>query len=514
MSARLAHRSDAIETQVVWAPIKDSSQEIALDSRCDETLYYGSRGPGKTDTQLMRFRRRVGLGYGRFWRGVIFDREYKPLEDIISKSKRWYLAFEDGAKFLEGTNSYKWVWPTGEELMFRSAKDERSYMDHHGQEYPFIGWNELTKWPNPKLYDMMMSCNRSSFTPEKDAPKDANGKPTLGPIPLEIFSTTNPLGPGHAWVKRRFIDVAPVGTVYRYKFELDHPVTGQKMVMWRSQIAIKGMWFENPYLPYNYPATLVKASGGSEHVVKAWLNADWNIVAGGAFDDKWQENIHVIPRFPIPFNWQIDRVFDWGSSTPFHVGWWAVANGEEVTLPNGKRFAPFPGSLIMFHEWYGTREIGTNIGLKLSAKKIAEGIKSREIGLMDAGWIEQQPWPGPADNQIRNVNEVDSETIEKKMADEGVRWEESDKSKGTNVIGLQLARDRLEASIKGEGPGIYFMSHCRATIAIVPSLPRDEKNIDEVSSEAENHPWDTMKYRILKGSNRAARNVKVKFFGG
>lgn len=502
-----------IPVKVVWAPIANSSQEIALDSRCDETLYFGSRGPGKTDTQLMRFRRRVGLGYGRFWRGVIFDREYKSLDDVVSKSKRWFSDFGDGAEFKLSTSDYKWVWPTGEELLFRSAKDEKDYANFHGQEFPFIGWNELTKYPNSKLYDMMLSCNRSSWTQEKDSPVDANGKPLLPPIPLEIFSTTNPLGAGHSWVKRRFIDPAPVGTVIRRTTEIEHPVTRETLKMERKTIAIKGMWFENPYLPKNYPATLTAAAGGQEHVVKAWLNCDWNIVAGGAFDDKWRSSVHVVPRFVIPHNWYTDRAFDWGSSTPFHVGWWAEANGEEVQLHSGKRFAPKPGSVILFHEWYGTREIGTNIGLKLSAKVIARGIRNREIDLLEAGWISKQPYPGPADNQIRNVNEAETETIEKKMLDEGIAWELSDKSKGTNSIGLQLARDRLEAALTGEGPAIYFMEHCRPTISILPSLPRDEKNIDEVSHDAEDHAWDTLKYRVLKGSNRAARAIKVNWFG-
>lgn len=491
--------------ELVWRPLPNTSQEIALDSRCDETLYWGSRGPGKTDTQLMRFRRRVGLGYGRFWRGVIFDREYKNLDDIVSKSKRWFNAFGDGAEFKQSTSDYKWVWPTGEELMFRSAKDEKDYDNFHGQEFPFIGWNELTKYPNSKLYDKMLSCNRSSFVPEKDGPD-------LPPIPLEIFSTTNPLGAGHAWVKRRFIDPAPVGSVIRRNIEIEHPVTKEIIRMQRKLIALKGMWFENPYLPQNYPATLIEAAGGDMNIVKAWLNADWNIVAGGAFDDKWRNNVHILPRFPVPASWNLDRAFDWGSSTPFHVGWWAEANGEEVQLPDGRSFAPYPGSLILFHEWYGTRELGTNKGLKLSAADIADGIKAREIKLMENGWIENQPWPGPADNQIRNVTESDTDTIEKKMQARGIAWESSDKSKGTNQIGMQLARDRLEAAVTGEGPALYVMSHCRATISIIPTLPRDDKFPDEVSSEAENHPWDTMKYRILKGSNGIAKKINVRFW--
>ena len=111
----------------VWKPIPGTSQELAIDTRCHHTLYTGARGPGKTDCQLMRFRRRVGQGYGTFWRGIIFDREYKNLEDLIVKSKRWFNLFDDGASFLQSASSLKWVWPSGEELLFRVAEKESDY---------------------------------------------------------------------------------------------------------------------------------------------------------------------------------------------------------------------------------------------------------------------------------------------------------------------------------------------------------------------------------------------------
>ena len=134
---------------VVWEPIPGSSQEFALDSRADHTLYTGSRGPGKTDTQLMRFARKVGLGYGAAWRGIIFDREYKNLDDLVAKSKKWYpRIFKGHCRFLESKGDYKWVWDTGEELLFRVIKKKSDYDNYHGHEYPFIGWNELTKYPN------------------------------------------------------------------------------------------------------------------------------------------------------------------------------------------------------------------------------------------------------------------------------------------------------------------------------------------------------------------------------
>lgn len=490
--------SSVIDT--VWRPIPGTSQELAMDSRAHITLYAGARGPGKTDCQLMRFRRHVGKGYGPFWRGVIFDREYKNLDDLVNKSRRWFNAFGDGARFLSSAQDYKWVWPTGEELLFRAIKTIDDYWNYHGQEYPFIGWNELCKYPTLELFDMMMTCNRSSFTPEKDNPK-------LPDIPLEVFATTNPYGAGHSVVKRRFIDVAPYGVVVKTTTDVFNPKTKQREPVTKTQVTLFGSYKENIYLSPEYIAVLEQLT--DPNLRAAWLWGDWDIVAGGALSDVWRKNVHIIPRFRIPKEWAIDRCFDWGSTQPFCVSWFACANGEETTFPDGRIFAPPAGTIIQFYEWYGTKEIGTNVGLRMSSGDIAEGILTIEKDLLENKWIPFAPWPGPADNQIRDIREADIETIEKKMSDKGVRWEGSDKSPGSRKIGLQLTRERLEASTKREGPGLYFTENCVAAIATIPSLPRDDKIIDDVDTEAEDHPYDLVRYRVLKGSNRAARSLPV-----
>lgn len=511
---------------VVWEPIPGTSQDLAVDTRCHHTLYHGARGPGKTITQLMRFRRRVGMGYGTFWRGIIFDREFKNLADLVAQSKRFFLQFDDGAKFLHGASEYKWVWPTGEELLFRHAKKATDYDNFHGHEYPFIGWNELTKYPTSELYDKMMSTNRSSFSPTRDTPRQMghNGGPPLDddegnplydtpdgkplpPIPLEVFSTTNPNGPGHNWVKIRFITCAKNGEVVRKEIPVFNPQTQRDEVVVKTQVAIFGSYRENIYLPPEYVAELEQIK--DPNLREAWLKGSWDVNAGGAFDDLWSRDTHIVSRFPIPEGWHIDRAFDWGSSHPFSVGWFAEANGEEVELPDGSTWCPPRGTLIQFAEWYGTEQIGTNQGLKMSAPKVAEGIRDREISLLASGWITTQPQPGPADNQIRDVRESDVDTIEKKMGDKGIRWERSDKSKGSRKNGFQLLRDRLEASINGEGPGIYFMSNCVASTTLIPSLPRDQDEPDDVDTDAEDHGYDMVRYRVLKSSNRAAKKLKV-----
>jgi hypothetical protein len=452
----------------------------------------------------MFFRRHVGIGYGAFWRGVIFDREYKNLDDLVAKSQRWFTKFNDGAKWHASKADYRWTWPTGEQLLFRQVKRPTDYYAYHGQEFPFIGWNELSKYPTSELYDAMMSCNRTSFLPQENKLKDGTVMPE---IPLVVFATTNPYGSGHTWVKRKFIDAGHPGQVIKKVTNVFNPRTQQREDVTRTQVRIFGSYKENRFLSPEYIAELESIKDPNKR--KAWLWGDWDVVAGGALDDVWNESIVVKKRFKVPRGWRINRSLDWGSSHPFSIGWWAEANGEEVKLPDFSVWAPPKGTLIRIHEWYGTEEIGTNKGLKLSAADVAKGVLKIEEQLTRDGWIFSHVAPGPADNQIFEVRERDTDSIAKKMEDEGVYWDRSDKSPGSRVNGLQLVRDRLEASLRNEGPGLYFMDHCTAAIVTLPVLPRDEDNLDDVDTAAEDHPYDEVRYRVLAGNTRYASVLKL-----
>lgn len=501
---------------VVWAPLK-GSQVLAMSCPAQEILYEGTRGPGKTDVQLMRFRRNVGRGYGAFWRGIIMDREYKNLEDLIAKSLRHFKAFNDGAKFLSGTNELRWVWPTGEQLLFRVLKRDEDYYNYHGHEYPFQGWNELTKYQHSRLYEAMLSTNRSSFVPEIHSPINmATGeRMILPPIPLEVFTTTNPYGPGHGWVKREWIDPAPPGVPVFRTTNVFNPRTQQREDIVRSRVRIFGSYKENPYLDPAYIATLENISDDAKR--RAWLHGDWNIVAGGAFADLWGDHL-VLPRFRVPASWRVSRSFDWGSSAPFSVGWNAEASGEEAILPDGTTFCPPRRSIIRIFEWYGSKDgaIGLNEGCGLSPKKVAEGILEREFNMQEQGWITSPPKPGPADNSIWNeiklVDEERTDSIARTMSDYGVEWERSIKSPGSRVQGLQLWRDRMENAADGDGPGWWCTENCRAAIASLPTLQRDPKNLDDVDTESEDHLFDEGRYAILDADAGATDLSKLRVY--
>lgn len=492
--------------RVVWEPLP-GSQAIALDTRCSVTLYCGTRGPGKTDCQLMRFRRRVGAGYGQHWRGIIFDCEYKNLDDLIAKSLRWFPQFNDGARFLSSAKDLKWVWPTGEELLFRAASSKKDYYSYHGHEYPFIGWNELTKYPNSELFDMMMSVNRSSFVSPEGLP----------PIPLEVFATTNPFGVGHNWVKRRFIDPKPYGEPLKVKFNVERPgYPGEFVDVVYSQVAIFGSWRENKFLPPDYIPKLMAEE--NDAMRKAWLNGDWDIVAGGALDDVWDRRTHVIPRFRIPSHWPIYRCYDHGSSKPFACLWVAVANGEEieVQLKNRKRiWCPPKDTMIVCGEYYGCRKNSrgepVNEGLKLAIKEIASGINFRQ-DRWARQWFGSEVLPGPADNSIWDKIRTDIATIGDVFAEHDVDWERSNKSKGARTHGLQLLRERLwNSKQRNEDPGLFFMQHCVNSLATIPVLPRDEKQPDDVDTDAEDHLYDALRYMALHLDKTPSRKNSFSF---
>ena len=507
---------ELIGVPVVWAPLP-GSQELAVTCPADMILYEGTRGPGKTDAQILFFRQFVGQGYGAFWRGVIFDQKYKNLDDIILKSKRWFPEFKDGAKFT-ASSGLKWVWPTGEELMFRHMERDSDYWNYHGQEYPFIGWNELTKYPTPDLFDAMMSCNRSSFLPQKHSPRDplTGEMRVMPPIRLVVFATTNPFGPGHNWVKARFIKPAPPGVVIKKTTEVFNPRTQKREEYTRTQVRIFGSYKENIFLPPQYVAELESITEPNKR--RAWIWGDWDIVAGGAFDDLWDETLHIVPRFRVPISWRIDRSLDWGSTKPFSIGWWAEANGEEVELLvpyHGQRtWCPPKGSLIRCHEWYGNKgEIGLNTGLKMGPRKVAKGINAEESTLITQGWFRTKPLAGPADNAIFGGDNEEQECIADIMSQEKVYWTKSDKSPGSRKTGLQIVRSAMENVVEDakELPGLYIMDHCRAFISLVPVLPRDEKEPDDIDSKAEDHVYDEARYRIQKNSTHFSRPLTLQY---
>ena len=333
---------------IIWQP-NSLPQALFLSCPFPEVLFGGARGPGKTDSLLMDYLQFVGQGLREFWKGIIFRHTYKQLEEIVGKSERFFPSIIKGAKFR--STAMTWSFPDGETLRFRHAKRIADMENYQGHEYPFVGFDEICNQPSMDVYETAKGFCRSS---NPQAPK-------------LIRCTANPLGVGHLWVKRYFIDPAPPFT----------PITdaaGSKRVF------IPATIYDNKHLIEADPKYLLRLESiTDDNLRRAWLNGDWNVVAGAFFGDVWSPDRNVIRPFAVPKGWHCFRSFGWGSSHPFSVGWWAIADG--TAAPDGV-FYP-RGALIRFAEWYGAKRdsagrVVPNEGLRMSSREVAKGIVKRE----------------------------------------------------------------------------------------------------------------------------------------
>lgn len=479
--------------RVVWAP-QPGSQEAFLSCPLFECLYHGTRGPGKTDSLLMDYAQHIGRGYGEAWRGILFRQTYPQLADVVAKSQRWFRRIFPSARFLQsGPSGMSWRFETGEVLLLRHIRKPEDYWLYHGHEYTWIGFEELTNWTDDSCYRSMFSCCRSSV-------------PT---VPLKVRATTNPYGVGHNWVKRRFRlngDWRKT-VVVRDSKDLDGNLEPPRA-------AIHGHLRENKILLAASPnyASSVTAAATNKEMAKAWRDGDWNVVSGGMFDDVWSPKHNLVPRFNIPDSWRVDRSFDWGSSRPFSVGWYAQSDGSDLRLANGRVMSTVRGDLFRIAEWYGWtgRE---NEGLRALAVDVARGIVERELM---RGWrrsvngqSQSRVSPGPADSAIYTVENGRSIALDMekpvRIGNEvypGISWLHADKRPGSRKSGWEQFRAMIAAATPPEGrpreaPGFFVVEEENPQfLRTVLALPRDEKDPDDVNTDAEDHIADETRYRI------------------
>jgi hypothetical protein len=299
---------------------------------------------------------------------------------------------------------------------------------------------------------------------------------------------------GHNWVKRRFrLPILPgrtVGEIIRDSYDREGNLE-------EARCAIHFDLSENKILLAAQPDYLnkVKAAARNESEYRAWVYDDWDIVAGGMFDAVYQPKVHLVPNFPltrIPESWYIDRSYDHGQSKPFSVGWWAESSGEPL-IHNGHVYGQVRGDLYRIAEWYGwTGE--DNKGLDLVATAIGRGVLDRE-----ADWgLSGRVHPGPADGSIFNKDASGKSSTASDMAGVGCHWEKADQTSGSRKQGWERIRQMMVASTAypREEPGIFWLERCEQSRRTLFVLPRDEKDMDDVDTESEDHVGDETRYRV------------------
>ncbi len=435
--------------KIIWQP-QPGPQTALLECPVFEVFYGGARGGGKTEASIGDWLQHSAQ-YGEAAIGIFFRRKLVQLTEVIARTKQLFPKL--GAKYNE--QKKEWLMGNGARLKFAYLERDSDAEEYQGHNYTRLYFEEVPNFPSPVPINKLRATLRSPSG-----------------VPCGMRLTGNPGGPGHNWVKKRYIEPAPQG--YKILTEsVDIAVDGKLQTLSLDRVFIPSKIWDNQLLIQNDPTYILRLhQSGSEALVKAWLEGNWDIIDGVFFDEfdtskhvlsaEWLDNI---PDTALRF-----RAFDWGSAKPFSVGWYAVSDGT-WGLPRG--------AVVKYREWYGST--GPNKGLKMTADLVALGIIEREKG--------ERITYGAADPSI--FIRDGGPSIAEAMAIKGCMWKRADNRRKP---GWECLRQRL---VGEEGlPMLYILETCEDTIRTLQTLQHDERDPEDLDTEAEDHAADETRYAV------------------
>lgn len=435
--------------EIIFQPNPGPQTEF-LAAPEQEVLYGGAAGGGKSYGLLADPMRYFD---NKNFNGLILRRTNDELRELIWKSQEIYPRAFPGAKWAEKKS--QWTFPSGARLWLTYLEREEDVLRYQGQAFSYIGFDELTQHSTPFAWNYMRSRLRT----------------TDPALPIFMRATTNPGGPGHAWVKRMFIDPSPankpfpatdIDTGEKLAYPEGHAKAGQALFYRRF---IPATLRDNPYLFSEgaYEANLLSLP---EMQRRQLLEGDWAIADGAAFPE-FRISVHTCEPYEIPHDWRKFRSCDYGYSSYSAVHWLAIDPAFET--------------LVVYRELYAS---------KLTARELAREIlrlergESIHYGILDSSCWHTRGQTGPS--------------IAEEMIAEGCRWRPSDRTAGARVAGRNRLHELLKVNDESQKPGIVFFNNCRQIIADLQVIPNDPKGSDDIDSRyASDHSYDSIRYAIM-----------------
>lgn len=355
----------------------------------------------------------------------------------------------------------------GSKIHLCHCQHEKDVMGYQGAEIHVLLIDELTHF-SEYMYRFLRNRVRIGGLKVPDK--------WQGRIPL-ILNGSNPGGLGHAWVKKSFVTMSPPYEVVQ--------MSDEEGGMLRQYIPAK--LSDNPALVLNDPKYVKRLAGlGNEDLIRAMMDGDWDIVAGAAFESLSRAK-HGIRAFEIPHWWTKFMCMDWGSSKPYAIGWFAVADEQVVLKATGR----YPervlgkGSIICYRELYGwegrenegTREESWEVARKVVALESKDERINYRIG--DSAMWAIHDGPSIAE-RFMDALEAEGATC--------CTMERSLKDRKANYLEI---RERLSLS-DGENSGLYVFDNCSQFWRTVPDLQLDVRDAEKGWDTSQEDHWADM----------------------
>jgi len=423
------------EIRVPYEP--NVKQNLFHASPAEESVYGGAKGGGKSAALIMD-----ALAYGYEYPGAniyLFRETYPNLEANLIRE--WKKAVpKELYSYNESKHMAKLI--NGSQVLFRYVKNEKDAEGYQGQEFDYLGIDELTKHTE-RTVQLLLSCMRS-----------AKGFPT------RFRGTCNPGGRGHGFVKLNYVEATDYG-----KKMVRDKITGNRRVFIPANV------YDNYVLMKNDPTYVKRLENLPEQERKAFLLGDWNVFIGQVFSE-WNRNVHVVEPFEIPATWMRFRAIDWGFSKPYSIHWYAI---------------DYEGNIWVYRELYGMKPNQPDVGSEEDPGQVAAKVKAAEKNeFISYGVADPAIWQ--KHKQIRN-----GESVAETFANEGVYWNQADNDRLAGKMQVHL---RLRGRGRN-GAGIRIFSNCIHAIRTLPELCYDENKPEDVDTTLEDHFYDELRYALM-----------------
>ena len=235
-------------------------QAAFLSLNCREAFYGGAAGGGKSDALLMAALQYVDVpGYS----AILFRRTFAELtlpEALMDRAADWLQPYRVTKEVHWSSHAKTYTFKSGAKLTFGYLDNANDHLRYQSAAFHFVGFDELTHFEE---YDYVYLFSRVRIL--KDM-KDIG-------VPLRTRATSNPGGPGHLWVKKRFIDDG----------------------LAKGRIYIPAIIDDNPALD---KASYVESLSELHPLEKAQLlEGDWTKTSGGkVFKREWFEILDTLPE--------------------------------------------------------------------------------------------------------------------------------------------------------------------------------------------------------------------------
>lgn len=146
-------------SNVIWTPLPKQVEFLSAPE--EEVLYGGSAGSAKSESLMMDA---LGLQQKGIlnpnYTALIIRKTYEDMEDLINRTLEMYPKICPGASY--NKSKHLWQFPSGARVKFGNCFTKDDVHSYQGQEYTWIGIEELAQFETDYEYQYLKSRLRTS----------------------------------------------------------------------------------------------------------------------------------------------------------------------------------------------------------------------------------------------------------------------------------------------------------------------------------------------------------------